>query len=109
MKDELTYLEIKPTGSILFTSEEKDVLFQHITKLQVENDKLRDLMYERAHRYALHHMTEDELRIVATNLMEDNTELQELIIDLVKECKHNHFKLPSRLINRIKELEIEME
>lgn len=74
MKDELIYLEIKPTGSILFTSEEKDVLFQYIAKLQVENDKLQDL-----------------------------------IIDLMQEYESSYLKLPSRLINRIKELEIEME
>lgn len=74
MKDELTYLEIKPTGSILFTSEEKDVLFQHIAKLQAENDKLRDL-----------------------------------IIDLMQEYESSYLKLPLRLINRIQELEIEME
>lgn len=49
-----------------------------IESLETENAKLRNLMYERAHVYAIQHMTEAELRIVATNVMEDNTKLREL-------------------------------
>lgn len=48
-------------------------------RLMAENAKLRELMYERAHVYAIQHMTEDELRITATNVMEDNAKLRELL------------------------------
>ena len=51
-------------------------------RAQTENDKLRDLMYERAHVYAIQNMTEDELRITATNVMDDNAKLRELALGL---------------------------
>lgn len=50
--------------------------------LNAENAKLRDLMYERAHRHAIQHMTEDELRIVATNALDENAELRELVLHI---------------------------
>ena len=46
-------------------------------ELQVENAKLRDLMYEKAHEHSIQHMTEDELRIMATSLMSENEKLRE--------------------------------
>lgn len=46
---------------------------------EVENAKLRELMYSRAHRFALQNMTEDELRIVATNLLEQVNKYRELV------------------------------
>lgn len=47
-----------------------------------QNAKLRDMMYEHAHVYAIQNMTEDELRITATNVMEDNAKLRELVLDM---------------------------
>lgn len=62
----------------------------HITELLAENAKLRELMYERAHVYAIQNMTEDELRITATNVMEDNAKLREQIERLQpKDCEGN--------------------
>lgn len=58
-------------GYICALEEERD-------QLRVANAKLRELMYERAHVYAIQNMTEDELRITATNVMEDNAKLREL-------------------------------
>ena len=53
-----------------------------LSQLEAENAKLRDLMYERAHRHAIQHMTEDELRIVATNALDENAKLRELVRDM---------------------------
>ena len=58
---------------------QQDGYLMQIDKLRTENAKLRDLMYERAHRHAIQHMTEDELRIVATNVLDENAKLRELV------------------------------
>lgn len=47
--------------------------------LVAENARLRDLMYGRAHDYAIQHMTEDELRITAANALGENQQLRELL------------------------------
>lgn len=47
--------------------------------LVAENARLRDLMYDRAHDHAIQHMTEDELRITATNAMDENRRLREML------------------------------
>lgn len=52
--------------------------------LVAENARLRDLMYGRAHDYAIQHMTEDELRITATNALDENRKLRELVRDYDK-------------------------
>lgn len=57
---------------------------QYIEDLTAENAKLRDLMYERAHRHAIQHMTEDELRIVATNVLDENANLRRLMSTMRK-------------------------
>ena len=60
-----------------------DAAVDRVTETQrAENAKLRELMYERAHVYAIQNMTEDELRITATNVMEDNAKLRELVMDM---------------------------
>ena len=56
-----------------------DALTDGIERLKEENSKLRELMYSRAHRFALQNMTEDELRIVATNLLEQLNKYRELV------------------------------
>lgn len=66
--------------------EKGERLFDKTLELATENAKLRDLMYERAHRHAIQHMTEDELRIVATNALDENHELRELVRDMWKGC-----------------------
>lgn len=53
-----------------------DALGTELDRLQSENAKLRDLMHERASRRAIDHMTEDELRIWATNLYDRIDELE---------------------------------
>ena len=52
-------------------------------KAEAESAKLRELMYERAHKHAIHHMTEDELRITAANVMAENAKLRELVLCLL--------------------------
>lgn len=56
-----------------------DTMTDGIEKLKEENRELRELMYSRAHRFALQNMTEDELRIVATNLLEQINKYRELV------------------------------
>lgn len=72
-------------------TDEKKFLIDSLESLESENAKLRDLMYERAHVYAIQHMTEAELRIVATNVMEDNAKLRELVCHLY-EYRQLYFK-----------------
>lgn len=50
-----------------------------IGRLEQENARLKELIYDRAHDYAIQHMTEDELRITAANAMDDNRKLRELM------------------------------
>lgn len=60
--------------SWVVSSEYRDLMDKYI--------KLQDLTYERAHEYAIQHMTEDELRVTATNVMNENARLRELIAEL---------------------------
>lgn len=50
-----------------------------IGRLEQENARLRELIYDRAHEHAIQHMTEDELRITATNVLDENHKLRELV------------------------------
>lgn len=63
----------------ILDKEDLDALTDGIEKLKEENSRLRDLMYSRANKFALQHMTEDELRIVATNLLEQINKYRELV------------------------------
>ena len=81
-------INVRNDGSIGFALDEDvrlldkealDALTDGIEKLKEENRKLRELMYSRAHRFALQNMTEDELRIVATNLLEQINKYRELV------------------------------
>ena len=70
-------------------------------KLKAENAKLRELMYERAHKHAIHHMTEDELRITAANVMAENAKLRELV-DGLRYCaneSHGHGRCSVRFVD----------
>lgn len=81
-------ITVRNDGSIGFVLDEDvrildkeafDALTDGIEKHKAENVSLRELMYERAHHYALQHMTEDELRIVATNFLEQINKYRELV------------------------------
>lgn len=81
-------ITVRNDGSIGFVLDEDvrildkeafDALTDGIEKLKEENRELRELMYSRAHRFALQNMTEDELRIVATNLLEQINKYRELV------------------------------
>ena len=50
-----------------------------VAELRDENARLRDLMYDHARAHAIQHMTEDELRITATNALEENRKLRKLL------------------------------
>ena len=67
--DGATHYELDHCPSCKNTADLQDAL--------AENAKLRELMYERAHKHAIHHMTEDELRITAANVMAENAKLRE--------------------------------
>lgn len=82
-----------------------------------ENARLRDLMYDRAHVYAIQHMTEDELRIAATNVMEENRKLRELCADMFRDFANCDYELKrhgrtfmavTRYLDRIRELGVEV-
>lgn len=94
---------------------ETNVKFDQEIKSRVaENVKLRELMYERAHAYAIQNMTEDELRITATNALEDNAKLRELVkemrVCLEDECKRCHkWGDTCDLEHEMRELGIEIE
>lgn len=60
-----------------------------VAELRDENARLRELMYDRAHVHAIQHMTEDELRITAANVMEENRKLRELCEDCAIELYAN--------------------
>lgn len=68
--DGATHYELDHCPSCKNTADLQDAL--------AENAKLRELMYERAHKHAIHHMTEDELRITAANVMAENAKLTKL-------------------------------
>ena len=71
------------------------------SNLEAENAKLRELMYERAHKHAIHHMTEDELRIMAANVMDENAKLRELV-DGLRYCaneSHGHGRCSVRFVD----------
>lgn len=81
-------ITVRNDGSIGFVLDEDvrildkeafDTMTDGIEKLKEENRELRELMYSRAHRFALQNMTEDELRIVATNLLEQINKYRELV------------------------------
>jgi len=55
-----------------------------IGRLEQENARLRELIYNRAHEHAIQHMTEDELRITAANTLDENRKLRELVQDYDK-------------------------
>lgn len=55
-----------------------------VAELRDENARLRDIMYDRAHVHATQHMTEDELRITATNALDENAKLRELATGLYR-------------------------
>lgn len=78
--------------------------------LEAENAKLRDLMYERAHVYAIQNMTEDELRITATNVMEDNAKLRELLSSYWKavHCPATP-NVPRDYLSEMRELGVELD
>lgn len=84
-----------------------------VRELRAEKAKLRELMYERAHVYAIQNMTEDELRITATNVMEDNAKLRELVAEMFNacpmcvNCAHNH--LTVGWYDRMRELGVEVD
>lgn len=53
-----------------------------IGRLEQENARLRELIYDRAHDHAIQHMTEDELRITLANALDENAKLRELCADM---------------------------
>ena len=67
--DGATHYELDHCPSCKNTADLQDAL--------AENARLRELMYERAHKHAIHHMTEDELRITAANVMTENAKLRD--------------------------------
>lgn len=80
--DGATHYELDHCPSCKNTADLQDAL--------AENAKLRELMYERAHKHAIHHMTEDELRITAANVMDENAKLRELVEHLQPiDCEGN--------------------
>ena len=81
-------ITVRNDGSIGFVLDEDvrildkeafDMMTDGIEKLKEENRELRELMYSRAHRFVLQNMTEDELRIVATKLLEQINKYRELV------------------------------
>lgn len=73
--------------------EQSERLFDKTLELATENARLRELIYDRAHVHAIQHMTEDELRVTATNVMEENRKLRELVRDLYAEWRFAHARM----------------
>lgn len=80
-----------------------------VAELRDENARLRDLIYGRAHVHAIQHMTEDELRITAANVMEENRKLRELIADMLQYVRYPYMVVrPEVLVERARKLGIEV-
>ena len=74
-----------------------------------ENAKLRELMYERAHKHAIHHMTEDELRITAANVLADNAKLRWLCRELSEFLTESEWAIWPEYRDAMHELGIEVD